>query len=438
MDEIKEDESQKANEPLYLKSLTLKEVNCFKGENTFDFTDKKGKPAQWTVILGNNNTGKTTVLRALAGLEPVSGYYLNVSNEEGHLEKEIVIPSLADNKYLKRFFTFHLISSKLLTINNFTHLKSLSGQLFLPKYFCKEESGAWYVSRGINTEAFPNELNHFKLNAYGISRRPGKGALSDQQNDDAAITLFRDDVELLNVEEWLLQLDYSVEKGSDVAKQRLAKVKEILTAGILPDVPDFRFKTDDKLKNYVEFQTDFGWIRLDGLGYGYQATLTWLIDLVKRMFERYPESENPLREPAIVLVDEIDLHLHPEWQRKISGFLCNLFPNTQFIVTAHSPQVIQSAEDINVILLRKEDDHVVVRQEEITNFQGWAVEEILSELMGLDDRIYSDTYLKLFQKFDEALDNDDYKQAKEAHDALDKILPPGAINASLCSYRWPD
>jgi predicted ATP-binding protein involved in virulence len=142
------------------------------------------------------------------------------------------------------------------------------------------------------------------------------------------------------------------------------------------------------------------------------------------MFDRYPDSDNPLAEPAIVLVDEIDLHLHPEWQRKIVSFLRGKFPKTQFIVTAHSPLVIQSADDINVVVLQKdkETDEVSIYQPKETNFQGWTVEEILSDLMQMGDNVYSDEYLKWMKQFDEALDKDNYQKAKAAYEELSKMV----------------
>ena len=57
--------------PAYFKSLTIRDYKCFKGEVEIDLTDGNGKPAQWTVILGNNNTGKTTMLDCFAALKPV-------------------------------------------------------------------------------------------------------------------------------------------------------------------------------------------------------------------------------------------------------------------------------------------------------------------------------------------------------------------------------
>jgi predicted ATP-binding protein involved in virulence len=69
--------------------------------------------------------------------------------------------------------------------------------------------------------------------------------------------------------------------------------------------------------------------------------IAWTVDLASRLFASYPESQNPLAEPAVVLVDEVDLHLHPKWQRELRSHLTERFPGTQFVVTAHSPLVVQ-------------------------------------------------------------------------------------------------
>jgi predicted ATP-binding protein involved in virulence len=101
------------------------------------------------------------------------------------------------------------------------------------------------------------------------------------------------------------------------------------------------------------------------------------------MVERYPDSPDPLKEPAIVLIDEIDLHLHPVWQRKLISFLTERFPNTQFIATAHSPLIVQAAENANIALLKKVGDHVEIVNEP-EQIRGWRIDQILtSELFGL-------------------------------------------------------
>ena len=154
------------------------------------------------------------------------------------------------------------------------------------------------------------------------------------------------------------------------------------------------------------------------------------MDLAKRMFDRYPTSVNPLAEPAVVLVDEIDLHLHPEWQRKIISYLSNIFKNTQFIVTAHSPLIIQSAENVNLVMLEKDGDHINIRQQ-FGSFKGWTVDEILDELMGMNDKTMSDTYLELMKDFDNALDEDNYEKAQKSYEGLDKILHPSSSQRKI-------
>ncbi|MGL4551125.1 MAG: AAA family ATPase [Gemmataceae bacterium] len=133
----------------------------------------------------------------------------------------------------------------------------------------------------------------------------------------------------------------------------------------------------------VEFHTPYGWVPMRQLGYGYQTVIAWMVDLASRMVERYPDSPDPLAEPVIVLVDEIDLHLHPTWQRSLIQRLDERFPKAQFIVTAHSPLVVQAAPDANLAVLRREGDHVVI-DNDVDSIRNWRVDQILtSELFGL-------------------------------------------------------
>ncbi len=155
---------------------------------------------------------------------------------------------------------------------------------------------------------------------------------------------------------------------------------------LLPDVTDIRFvrPTSSTSKAGIEVRTPYGWVTIQDLSLGYRALIAWVVDLAYRLFERYPDSPNPLAEPAIVLVDEIDLHLHPRWQRTIMAYLTERFPNTQFIVTAHSPLIVQAAADANIVLLRREGDHVVI-DNDVEAIRGWRIDQVLtSDLFGLE------------------------------------------------------
>ena len=83
-------------------------------------------------------------------------------------------------------------------------------------------------------------------------------------------------------------------------------------------------------------------LNIDQLSDGYKTLLGLVIDLSARMAMANPDSINPLAEQSIVMIDEVDLHLHPAWQKRVVSDLLRTFPNTQFILTTHSPYIVES------------------------------------------------------------------------------------------------
>jgi predicted ATP-binding protein involved in virulence len=221
------------------------------------------------------------------------------------------------------------------------------------------------------------------LFAYGASRLIGEGALSQSMPEFPAASLFDDDAHLVNAEEWLLRTDY-VEQGQSKknGERKTQKVIGLLLELFAGEVKEIKIDKEDGNPK-VLFLTQFGWVRLHNLSLGYKSLIAWMVDLAARMMERYPDSKKPLEEPAIVLVDEIDLHLHPSFQRRLTGWLSGIFKKTQFIVTAHSPLVAQAGAEANIILLTRENDTVRVSQNPV-DIRQWRIDQILtSDLFGL-------------------------------------------------------
>ena len=223
------------------------------------------------------------------------------------------------------------------------------------------------------------------LLSYGASRRMNKKSyLKYIETNDLKSSLFDETIELINVEEWFiekfLKTKFSDEKIKKKVENQLEIVKNLLIE-ILPDVVAIDIKplkeVNDKFKVEVKISSD--WINLRDLSYGYQTISALIVDISANMMDKYYESDNPLKEPVIILIDEIDLHLHPKWQRTVIDKLSYFFPKAQFIVTAHSPLIVQASEGVNanIVVCRKEDDRVIIDNKP-ENVKGWRVDQILT------------------------------------------------------------
>jgi predicted ATP-binding protein involved in virulence len=132
-------------------------------------------------------------------------------------------------------------------------------------------------------------------------------------------------------------------------------------------------------------------LNLNQLSDGYRTTLALVADLARRMVEANPPGtiDDPLNTEAIVLIDEVDLHLHPAWQQKILMQLQETFQKSQFIVTTHSPQVLSTvpAECIRVLHTAMDaETHAVRATVSSVRHQtlGIASSDVLAEVMGID------------------------------------------------------
>lgn len=209
--------------PAYFGSLTIENVKCFKGEQTIDLSDGNGKPALWTVILGNNNTGKTTLLRCLADLEPKlfheDWFYLPKFSSSNR--------NITSNKNCSI-----IINSKVFfqIADNFFHSEEWKVQIkntIIGNNHIQQYSSS-------NSETIKHlPINNLVIYGYGTSRKMDKTPLSENSNpDDNTASLFDDNIALINVEDWLIQTDYASKNGIESAKLRLDKIKNILA---LPD-----------------------------------------------------------------------------------------------------------------------------------------------------------------------------------------------------------
>lgn len=343
----------------YFYSLELEGINCFKDKQPLDLSDGNGNYSPWTIILGDNGTGKTTLLRVLDRMQPVN----KKTEEEEEVESN---SSLFNTFFRSKEFNVLLSLIEKRNVEKFTVSSSKNLNFILSS-----------VSRSIT--------NIFIL-SYGASRRMSKSANLSQleENKNKITSLFNDSIELINAEEWFLQKEWASIKSDGGIKQKFEnefnKVKSILI-DILPDVSAIQSKPIDEnnSKPILEVETSYGWVNLRNLSFGYQTLTALIVDIASKMMEQYPNSNNPLEEPVIILIDEIDLHLHPKWQRTVIDKLSQHFPKAQFIATSHSPLIVQAALDkkANIVVCRKEGDRVIIDNDP-DEVKGWRIDQILT------------------------------------------------------------
>jgi energy-coupling factor transporter ATP-binding protein EcfA2 len=370
----------------YFLSLEVENILCFSQRQTLDLS-RDGKPCMWNVILGDNGTGKTTLLTSLANMRAT--LYPPSPEEDA--------PSLGVTGDYKSNLWMLARSPDAKPILSALYCSSQGIRSIRPpeQFNLRLTGGTGRGCTMMMDHAYMPGSGAMVLWAYGASRRMAAVSLSDRPRPTQAQRVSDPEAVLFDAEETIIWADYEASKaeaGSSERKQaatRLEALKDVILKALPPeDATDLRIigPKGGKSEPRVEVRTPYGWVPLRKLSLGYQTMVAWVTDFAVGMYEQYPDSPNPLAEPAVCLVDEIDLHLHPRWQRRIMGYLSERFPNTQFIVTAHSPLIVQAAQDANVVLLRRQGDHVVI-DNDVETIKGWRIDQVLaSDLFGVSAR----------------------------------------------------
>jgi predicted ATP-binding protein involved in virulence len=157
---------------------------------------------------------------------------------------------------------------------------------------------------------------------------------------------------------------------------------EAVRAALMLFMPEFTNLTVRRNPLRMEVEKNGKTLRVNQLSDGEKCLMAMVGDLARRMAIANPVRPNPLEGEGIILIDEIDLHLHPKWQRLIVPKLLEVFPNCQFIITTHSPHVITHVQPESLFLLKQTDEGIVAEQPKES--YGKSVDRILEDLMGLE------------------------------------------------------
>ncbi len=323
---------------MFLRHITLENIRSIESID-IDFTPPEGSKdtiRRWTCILGENGIGKSTILRSIG---------LLMAGSE-------TLPKLIDNptRWLRLKAKTGRISAQIATQDGEVRDISLD--------FKAKDTLTSFLKRNEATlkpldDALRHAARSYFTAGYGVSRRfPSsdgdkfQSANSVPPRAASIATLFRGDSSLRSIESWAMDLHYR--KGP----AGLSMIRQALNA-LLPEV---KFHGIDKEKRQLLFKTSDGNIPLAELSDGYQSIISWYGDLLFRITEAFQDYKKPQDARGLLLLDEIDLHLHPKWQRRVIDHIRNTLPHFQFIATTHSPLTAQQCGEAELYVLKREED----------------------------------------------------------------------------------
>ena len=212
--------------------------------------------------------------------------------------------------------------------------------------------------------------------AYGVNRNK---ADSDQKDPYGFLTLFYDDKYLYNPVKWLQKLNYQElerekNKNSEQPLINLESAKRMLS-NILGEERELEINVSSKEVTFLERGT---LVYFEQLSEGYKSVIVWVCDLLSRLAENQPKVTDTKEYKGIVLVDEIDLHLHPKWAYSIVKKLRVWFPTIQFFFTTHSPIVILGASDDAVFYKVYKEDGVTKISEPVTDISEYVANSLIT------------------------------------------------------------
>jgi predicted ATP-binding protein involved in virulence len=160
-------------------------------------------------------------------------------------------------------------------------------------------------------------------------------------------------------------------------------------------------------------------LTVNQLSDGEKCLMALVGDLARRFAIANPSRENPLEGEGVVLIDEIDLHLHPKWQRMMVPKLLEVFPNSQFLISTHSPHVITHVKPENLFLLQLREGQLFCSRP--AESYGKTVERVLEDLMGIETTRpveVKESLRRIFQQIDQG----DFDGARNSIERLEKKI----------------
>ncbi|KAF3883786.1 MULTISPECIES: AAA family ATPase [Nostocales] len=444
---------------MWVESITLSNIKCFREEKIFfthkQATGQRAKPYSWITLLGENGVGKSTLLQALAlllaGPEAAkellprpTGWVRNPSIP-GKLsavlhKEETDAGSFGEDKRRHTFaYSYFVTGGVPVQVGK-------EKETYTEPALIEEPSK---ILSWLRTNAFASDSKGWFSVGYGAFRRLTRvsqvliPSLEPAKRSSNFITQFDEDSALSSFERWMVYLEFRIAKNPEDAKaRRMREVGEKVIESLLPGDAQIAEVTIDGL---IQFTVNGQKVSTINLSDGYRSVIALAGDLIWRLLQAFPDLEDPTQASGVVLIDELDIHLHPSWQRQIAGWLRQVFPYLQFIVATHSPLVAAGGGD-DALTLRLELVNGEIEVKQVQNVSAYDSDSILrSSAFGLESTYSPETqakmnrYYELRDKRDNLLEQEskEYEHLRQFMKAAQPVggLPePGSLEARTRAF----
>lgn len=347
---------------MYVDRVKLQNIRGF-SDLEFDLKRPDGSYAGWTVFTGDNGAGKSALLRAIAVglvgrdtarlLQPSFHRWIRNGRETHDASIEITVVQCDDDRVVgtgrepKKPFP-----AKLLLTNGGKETQLRDG---LPDSKSSEYSTPQRTIWATDAEGwFSCGYGPFRR-VFGDSSEAAR--LMVAPSTERFVTMFQEAASLAEVDRWLRSLKHKELEGRSEETEQLRLLIELLNDDLMPNQMRIDRVDSEGLWLVDRQDAQLSWSEMSD---GYRSSLALLADIVRHLVKAYGAKDLIQRDAeghlfvarsGVVLIDEVDAHLHPEWQREIGFWLKRHFPSIQFLVTTHSPLVVQAADDQGIYRL---------------------------------------------------------------------------------------
>ncbi len=373
-----------------IRSLTLKNIGVFENE-TISFPEKLDKDmAEIHILTGQNGTGKTTILQALAS--GVINSYFFLGGYSRFYNRKNFIKRIRNNSNSFEIGYLVFDNNQEISIDPlrepYSHKEEsdVTPKIILPE----EEEKKWFLHRTLrNTFKFIG----FAYSGYRFIEHQENINIKEKENynplENALEFNKTKDVNDYSLNEWLAnkmaQRNSAYFEGNTAEVEKYSRGIETLkqiTEQIIEIPIDFKFK-NEKLKVVAVKQGQE--LDFDLLPDGLRSIISWLGDLIMRMDALKWKDDLPIFEREFILfLDEIEVHLHPSWQRKILPVVQKLFKNAQIFITTHSPFIVNSVDGAWIHKIELTDEGAKIHPATISE-NGNSISYVLRETFGIKE-----------------------------------------------------